>query len=71
MISNKNYSVDHDKFLDKKLTYKFAKETFFDDKASSKKSFRDNSLISLLRSPRVLVSASGVSNTKFLSSDPN
>ena len=52
----------------------------FDIKATGNKSTRDRSLIRLLKSPGILVTASGVSsshkkksfsNTRFLSSDPN
>ena len=43
----------------------------FDPKASGNKSTRDRKLIKLLNSPGLMVSASGVSKTIFLSSDPN
>ena len=43
----------------------------FDHKAVGKKSTRDRTLIKLLKSPGLMVSASGVSKTIFLSSDPN
>ena len=49
----------------------FAKELNFDVKAPGNKSKRDRTLIKLLKSPGLLVSASGVSNTIFLPSDPN
>ena len=71
MITNKNYNVDLAKLSDKKLIYDFAKEMNFDLKAKGKKSARDRTLIKLLKSPRLMVSASGVSKTIFLSSDPN
>ena len=51
--------------------YDFAKEMHFDPKASGNKSIRDRKLIKLLNSPGLMVSASGVSKTIFLSSDPN
>ena len=41
----------------------------FDTKAQGKKSTRDRTLIKLLKSPWLMVSASGVSKTVFLSSD--
>ena len=43
----------------------------FDSKAQGNKSTRDRTLIKLLKSPGLMVSASGVSKTIFLSSDPN
>ena len=71
MISNKNYNVDLASLADKKLMYDFAKEMHFDPKAVGNKSTRDRTLIKLLKSPGLMVSASGVSKTIFLSSDPN
>ena len=67
MITNKNYNVDHASLSDKKLMYEFAKEMHFDLKAQGNKSTRDRTLIKLLKSPAI--TASGVSNTIFLSSD--
>ena len=43
----------------------------FDMKAPGRKSTRDNTLITLLKSPGLMVSASGVSKAIFLSSDPD
>ena len=43
----------------------------FDTKAVGKKSTRDKTLIKLLKSPGLVVSASGISKTIFLSSDPD
>ena len=51
--------------------YDFAKEMNFDQKAIGKKSTRDKTLIKLLKSPGLMVSASGISKTIFLSSDPD
>ena len=51
--------------------YGFAKELNFDLKALGKKSTRDRTLIKLIESPGLMVSASCVSKTIFLSSDPN
>ena len=70
MITNKNYNVDHASLSDKELMYDFAKEMHFDTKALGNKCTRDRTLIRLLKSPGLIVSASGVSKTKFLSSDP-
>ena len=70
MITNKNYIVDLAKLSDKKLMYDVAKEKNFDLKAIGKKSTRGRTLIKLLKLPGLIVSASGVSKTKFLSSDP-
>ena len=71
MITNSKYNVDLASLTDKKLMYGFAKEMHFDQKAVGKKSTRDRTLIKLLKSPGLMVSASGVSKTMFLSSDPN
>ena len=71
MITNKNYNVDLANLQDKKLMYDFAKEMHFDTKALDNESTRDRSLIKLLKSPGLIVSASGVSKTIFLSSDAN
>ena len=71
MKTDSKYKVNLASLADKKLTYDFAKETNFDLKAVGKKSNRDRTLIKLLNSPGLMVSASGVSKTIFLSSDPN
>ena len=71
MITNKNYNVNHASLSDKKLMYDFAKEMHFDERRVGNKSTRDRTLIKLLNSPGFMVSASGVSKTIFLSSDPN
>ena len=71
MITNKNYNVDLASLADKELIYDFAKEMNFDLKAVGKKSTRDRTLIKLLKSPGLMVSAAGVSKTLFLSSDPD
>ena len=71
MITNNNYNVDLASLQDKKLMYDFAKEMNFDMKAQGRKSTRDRTLINLLKSPGLMVSASGVSKTIFLSSDAN
>ena len=71
MITNSKFNVDLASLSDKKLMYDFAKEMYFDTKALGKKSTRDKTLIKLLKSPGLIVSASGISKTIFLSSDPN
>ena len=71
MITNKNYNVDLAILQDKKLMYDFAKEMHFHAKASGSKTTRDRTLIKLLKSPILMVSASGVLKTIFLSSDPD
>ena len=71
MITNNNYNVDHASLADKNLMYDFAKEMNFDQKAVCNKSTRDKTLIKLLKSPGLIVSASGVSKTIILSSDPD
>ena len=71
MITNSKNNVDLASLADKKLMYDFAKEMHFDQKAQGNKSIRDRKLIKLLKSPGLMVSASGVSKTIFLSSDPD
>ena len=71
MINNSKYNVDLASLADKELMYDFAREVKFDQKAVGKNSTRDITLIILLNSPSLLVSASGVSQTIFLSSDAN
>ena len=71
MITNKNYNVDLASFSDKKIMYDFAKEMNFDVKGFGRKPTRGRTLIYLLKSPGLMVSASGISKTIFLSSDPD
>ena len=71
MITNKNYNVDLASLSDKKLMYDFAKEVNFGIKNIDRPSTRDKSLIKLPKSSGVMVSASGVSKTIILSSNPN
>ena len=71
MITNSKYNVNIASLSDKKLMYDFAKEMHFDPKAVGNKSNWDRTLIKLLESPGLMVSASGVSKTIFLSSDPD
>ena len=71
MITNSKYNVDLASLADKKLMYDFAKEMQFDQNAVGNKSIRDRKLIKLLKSPGLIVSASGVSKTIFLSSHPD
>ena len=71
MITNSKYNIDLASLQDKKLMYDFAKEMHFDKKAVGNKSIRDRKLIKLINSPGLVVSASGISKTIFLSSDPN
>ena len=69
MITNKNYNVDLASLSDKKLMFDFAKEMNFDKSRVGNKSTRDRTLITLLNSPAI--TGLGVSNTIFLSSDPD
>ena len=69
MINNKYYNVHLANLWDKKLMYDFAKEMIFDLIAESRKSTRDSTFIKLLKSPGLMVSASGVSKAITLSSD--
>ena len=71
MITNSKINVDLASLSDKKLMYDFAKEMHFDQNAVGNKSTRDRKLIKLLKSPGLMVSASGISKTIFLSSDPD
>ena len=70
MITNSKFNVDLASLADKKLMYDFAKEMKFDTKAVGNKFTRDRTLIKLLNSPGLMVSASGISKTIILSSDP-
>ena len=63
MITNNNYNVDLASLADKTLMYDFAKEMHFDERGEGRKSTRDTNSYKI-------TSASGVSKTKFLSSDP-
>ena len=71
MITNKNFNVDLASLADKKLLYNFAKEMHFDERGPGRKSTRDITLIKLLKAPRLMVSASGVSKIISFSSDPD
>ena len=51
--------------------YDFAEKLNFDLQAQGRKSTRDSTLIKILKSPSLMVSASGVSKTIFLLSVPN
>ena len=74
IITNKNYDVEVANLCNKKLLYEVSKEMHFDMKATGNQSIRDRTLLKMLKSPGILVSASGVSlshKTIFLSSDFN
>ena len=71
MITNKNYNVNLASLADKKLMYDFGKEMNFDLEAQGRKSTRDGTPIKLLKSPGLIDSASSVSKTLILSSDPD
>ena len=51
--------------------YAVAKQMSVDLKAMGNSSTRDSTLIKLLKSPGLMISASGISNTIFLPSDPD
>ena len=70
MITNKNYNVDLANLQDKKLMYDFAEEMNFDFKPQGRTVTRDSTPIKVLKSPGLMVSASGVP-TIALSSNPN
>ena len=69
MITNSKYNVDLASLADRNLIYDFAKEMSFDQKALGNKSKRDKALTKLLKSPGLIVSASGITKTIILSSD--
>ena len=71
MITNENYNVVLAKLSDKNLMYDFAKEMNFDLKAQGNKSTQDRTVIKLPKSQGLMVSASVVSKTMFLTSDPD
>ena len=71
MITNTKYNVNLASLVDKKLKYDFAKEMHFDERRIGNKFTRDRTLITLLNSPSLMLSASGISKTIFLSSDPD
>ena len=71
MITNSKFNVDLASLSDKKLMYDFAKEMHFDPKAFGNKSTRDRKFLKLFKSSDLMASASSVSKTVFLSSDPN
>ena len=71
MIAYKNYNVDLAKLADKTLMYDFAKEMHFDVRGQGRESTRDSTVVKLLESPGLMDSASGISNTIFLPSNPD
>ena len=71
LITNRNYNVVLTSLSGKKFWYDFAEEKNFDEEGPGNKSTRDRTLIKLLKSPGLMRSASGVSNTIFLPSDLN
>ena len=71
MITNNNYNVNLASLSDTKIMYEFGKEMNLDVKAPGNKSTRERLLIKLLKSPCLKVSASGIPNTIFLSSNPD
>ena len=68
MTTHKNFNFELASLTDNKFLYVFATEMHFDEKRRGRKSTRDRTLIKLLKSTAIM--ASGISNTKFLSSDP-
>ena len=58
VITDRNYNVNLASLQDKEILYDFAKEKNFDTKAQGNKSTRDRTLINLLKSPGLMVSAS-------------
>ena len=64
-----DFNVNHANPQNRNLVYEFGKEKKFDNKEKRRKSNRDKSMRKLPKSPAIM--ASGVSNTIFLSSDPD
>ena len=67
ILTNINHNFHLAKVSDEKLTFDFAKETFFDEKASGNKSVRDENPIRLLQSPAIM--AGSLKKMQF--SNPN
>ena len=59
MIINNKYNVDVASLSDRKIMFDFAKELYFDVKATGKKSTRDRTLRKIFKSPAIM--ASGIS----------
>ena len=55
MTYNDNYNIDLANSSEKKLMIVFAKELFFVEKGSRKKTTTDNSLLRLLQSPAIML----------------
>ena len=68
-MTNYKFNVDQSNPQDRKIIYELGKEWKFDIKQIGRPSNRDKSMIKLNNSPAIM--ASGISNTKFLPSDPN
>ena len=68
-MTNNEFNVSHSDPKDQKLIYEFGKEMNFNIKQKGRKGDRDKSMTKLLKSPAIM--ASGISNTIFLSSDPD
>ena len=73
MITNNKYIIHNGNYnfaslSDKKLMYDFAKELYFDVKATGNKFIRDTSLIRLYKLPAVMVAGF---STIFLPEDPD
>ena len=64
-----DFNVSHFDPKDQKLIYEFGKEMIFNIRQKGRKSDRDKSMIKILNTPAIM--ASGISNIKFLSSDPD
>ena len=56
--------VDFAKLSDEKILFGFAKKVYFDERAHGIRSTRDKSVLRLLKSPSIVVSASGVSSSQ-------
>ena len=66
-----DFNVSHSNPQDQKLIYGFGKEVNFYFNQKGRKSNRDRTVTNLPKSPGLMISASGISNTFILSSDPD
>ena len=68
-MTNYDFNVSNSNPQDQKLNNEFGKEMNFKIKQTGRKSNGEKSMIKLLKSPAIM--ACGISNTIFLSSDPD
>ena len=71
LITIKKHIVDLPSLADKNLMNDFAREMYFNVKATGIKPTRDRSLKKMPKSPGLMVSAPSISNILFIPSSPN